>query len=768
MFTFGAPLFLIGLVSAAIPLLIHLSRSRRPKKMQFSTTRFFTDQFLQSYRMSRLKELLLLALRMALCALLTLGLASPLWKPTGRTFLQGQSRAVALVLDNSASMGLEENGQTMLGRAQQAAKELVDRLRTGDSVALVLAGRKAAGCEAPMPEPTPELGDARQAIDNVQLSHLGTDLAGAVARARGALRGSQAKSKEIYVLSDLQSTGWQSSDSPTSEGDRDVQVFFVRIRPEQPADLAVTAIQYAASRPMARIPFSIRPHVRNQSARARDCLVRLFVDGQQVAERKIDQLQPGRWAVPRFHVSFDKGGWHEGYVEVQDDSLVADNRRFFTFDVVEQVRVLAVNGAPSTVARLDELFFLKTALTAPSQGTNSIQLDVVAPAGLSTAELADYRAVILANVESLDAHAVDVLETFVDQGGSLLTFLGDRVNATLYNQTLASSSRLNGGLLPARLLQVEGKPAKDAPAYSVAEFNAEHPALATFGDAHFAQLRGLGVKALWSVDPGDYPVLMRLDTGSPLLCEKSFGKGQVLLFTSSCDRDWTDFPVRPAWLPWVYRVVGYLAQEPLGRQGFFATGDAVPIPVSTTQAASQMLVKSPDKMLRQPVPESPGSGTLVYDDTSLPGVYSLFERSKEDVAERFVANLESYESDLTWLDDELAARGSAKDGGTDRQAHVESGLRDLLDASDGVFFVASPDQLAQASGTGRGGVKLWDLVLMLALGVALFEPWLANRASLRHYSRPKEVAMEPWVAAGRPGRAGRASTAPLEEVQGGT
>ena len=75
MLTFLSPLFLVGVLSAAIPLVIHLSRSRRTKTMKFSTTRFFTDQFLRSYRMSRLKELWLLVCRMALCAVL-LGVAA--------------------------------------------------------------------------------------------------------------------------------------------------------------------------------------------------------------------------------------------------------------------------------------------------------------------------------------------------------------------------------------------------------------------------------------------------------------------------------------------------------------------------------------------------------------------------------------------------------------------------------------------------------------------------------------------------------------------
>src|SRR5437763_13658607 len=97
---------LAGLLASLIPLVIHLSRSRRTKKMRFSTTRFFTDQFLRSYRMSRLKELLLLACRMLLFGLFAAALAQPLFKPTNAsaaTTVSGD-RTVAIVLDNSASM----------------------------------------------------------------------------------------------------------------------------------------------------------------------------------------------------------------------------------------------------------------------------------------------------------------------------------------------------------------------------------------------------------------------------------------------------------------------------------------------------------------------------------------------------------------------------------------------------------------------------------------------------------------------------------------
>src|SRR5947199_2658833 len=112
--TFLSPLFLICVLSAATPLLIHLSPSRRTRTMRFSTTRFFTDQFLRSYRMSRLKEVLLLLCRMALCALLAIALARPIFLPRGQEAPIGGSRAVVLVIDDSASMGYADGGITLL------------------------------------------------------------------------------------------------------------------------------------------------------------------------------------------------------------------------------------------------------------------------------------------------------------------------------------------------------------------------------------------------------------------------------------------------------------------------------------------------------------------------------------------------------------------------------------------------------------------------------------------------------------------------------
>jgi hypothetical protein len=720
-FTLLNPWYLSGLAAAAIPLIIHLSRSRRTKKMRFSTTRFFTDQFLRSYRMSRLKELLLLACRMALFALLALALTQPLFLPKGTGRLgSGGSRSVVLVLDNSASMGYTEKGETLLDRARRAAHSVLQNLKSGDTASVVLASRRDEGPEVLFPRPTDQLNDVRQAVDRLEVQTLGTDLAGAVERAELLARNAPADSKEVYVFSDLQQSGWAAADEKNRATDEaQVSFVFVHVRPEQPvANRAVTAVQYAAARPMVGVPFAIRPLLAINGDDNRDTSVRLYVDGEKVGEQRLEKGTNGRWAMPRFHHAFATPGWHSGHVEVDDSNLPQDNHRHFALEVLGSVKVLAVNGAPSQVPRLDELFFLRLALTASPEGQKSpFEVDTVAASGLGAAELGKYPLVILANVESLPAAAVEKLEEYVDGGGSLLVFLGDKVNPAFYNETLAGDNRRHGGLLPGRLAAIEGSATGGKDIAFIGGADYDHPALAAFQDARSASLVGRSVtfKALWKAEVPPSSLLMKTDTGLPLLAEKGFGKGRVMLFTSTCDRDWTNFPIRPVFLPWTHRLVAYLAQQTLGHQAFHRTGEVVELPVTGVEAGAPLQVKKPNGAVGA-LTFAPGEPpSFLFMDTVQPGIYTLFTSDQKTPTGLFAVNLDAHESNLTYLD--------------------EAGLKDRFDRPL-VSYVQGVDELS-ASGGARQGVKLWDVLLWLVLAIGVLEPWLANRISTRLYGKPQ-------------------------------
>ena len=73
----------------------------------------------------------------------------------------------------------------------------------------------------------------------------------------------------------------------------------------------------------------------------------------------------------------------------------------------------------------------------------------------------------------------------------------------------------------------------------------------------------------------------------------SVGKGRVMLFASSCDRSWTNFPIRPAYLPWARQLAAYLTEEPMGRDTFHLAGDVVQLTPPGGEPPGPMRVKKP-------------------------------------------------------------------------------------------------------------------------------------------------------------------------------
>ena len=138
-----------------------------------------------------------------------------------------------------------------------------------------------------------------------------------------------------------------------------------------------------------------------------------------------------------------------------------------------------------------------------------------------------------------------------------------------------------------------------------------------------------------------------------------------------------------------------------------------------------------------------------FDDTQQAGAYTMYAPGKEAEAQVFVANLEAFESDLTFLDDVLGESSNGEKT-LSRNAKIENGIKEvLLPGRPLVTFVEDPDLISEAALSAGQGIRLWDMLLFLALAVALFEPWFANRISLRHYLKPREIAKTPSMPTSR-------------------
>ena len=105
-------LMLLGLAGVAIPPIIHLLNRRR-----YDVVHWGAMQFLQISETTRrrllIEELLLMALRMLLIAVLVIGLAAPWMLMSFFDRLGAQeNRDVVIIIDGSASMSLREAGSS--------------------------------------------------------------------------------------------------------------------------------------------------------------------------------------------------------------------------------------------------------------------------------------------------------------------------------------------------------------------------------------------------------------------------------------------------------------------------------------------------------------------------------------------------------------------------------------------------------------------------------------------------------------------------------
>ena len=741
--TFLNSLFLLGILSALIPIILHFGHRERAQRIQFSSIRFFTEEHQRRQRRIRLRQLLLLILRILLCVVFALAFAKPLLRIAGGSILGANvKRDVVILLDNSYSMGYRHQGKTRFAVAKEAAFALIKSMKTGDRAALILVN------EAPqtyIEQLTADLQSVETAISEVKLSNAPTNISKALESGYGILKQSSAASKEIYLLTDMQRNGnfpVVARDNPATSApeflrDSQIRLFIVDVAPAASPNTAITGLEFPSNNSVLNIPTVFKVKVHNYSDKPQTRTLRLFIDGRKVAERTVE-LYARFPAVERFSYLLEGGGLHSGYVSLDTDALSVDDRYYFSLRAIAELPILCVDGAPSAVSYMSETFFLKHALKSATTAAEAvIQPTIIAPDQVDNVPLDKFPLIILANVSTLSTADVQRLEEYVDNGGGLLIFLGDQINAYFYNTHLLGSERRHQGLLPGKLLQVLGEAhrkntvlwvgkspqadrrrvssgfPKERATFRISKAYLQHPALAVFEDPTSGNLGSIRFYQHYALDTPNTnsQTLLALDNGYPLLIERQYGLGKVMLFASTCDVDWTDFPLRALYVPILYRLTAYLSEQvnPVKR---YWVGDTIQLSGELWSYKTPVVLTKPggsvETLKAQP---QETLAVLTYQKTDQAGMYK-FEHSQpgQSRKEIFALNLKTAESDLAKLsDDEINA------------------LTKYPGKGALVRVISQPEKLTGTAEQTLMGAGLWDKLLFVVLMIVLLEPFIANR-----------------------------------------
>ena len=142
---FSAPVFLWGLLAVLIPIAVHLFNFRRYRKIYFSNVDRLAQLHTESHRQNRLRQWLVLVLRVLAIVCLVLAFAQPV---VGRRDTQGalktSDNAVSIYIDNTFSMGSTSSDGSQLDDACRKAREIADIYGIGSRYQLLTADMDGA------------------------------------------------------------------------------------------------------------------------------------------------------------------------------------------------------------------------------------------------------------------------------------------------------------------------------------------------------------------------------------------------------------------------------------------------------------------------------------------------------------------------------------------------------------------------------------------------------------------------------------------------
>ncbi len=724
--TFLNPGLLAFAAAVAVPILIHLLNRRRFKRVTWAAMRFVRESIEKNRRRLELEDLFLLLLRCLVLALLAAALARPALR-SASSLLGGGRVAAVILLDHSASMSADEGGTTRLEMARTAAEAVIDAYPPGSSLAVLLAGSRVT---EEWPDPTPDPNAVRRALREAPPSDLGTDHAAAIARAAEILRDIKSLGKEIVLVTDRQAFGWRRSaelDAALAAAGPDTRLRVVFVGDALDANLAVTALSPSPGFISSRDPIRLHAEIANRGTEPmRDVRATLHVDrGPAVDEVVLANLAAGESRRVAFFARLPTPGFHSVAVRLPGDRFPADDERAVVLRAVDRVQVMVVDGDPES----NSAFFLRHALQpVPEEAAAAYYLQprVVPPTQVALARLADFDAVVLADVPPLPPPAVDALTRYVTEGGVLLLFPGPRAQAAFYNDELLRRA----GWLPAALGAIRGQPAEKPEGEAEAEADPgdaafalqaapyDHPVFALWNEPGAGSLTAARFRAAWQLtprgavtnDPAASRVMVRFADGSPAAVERDAGLGRVLMFSSTAGTAWNDLAVRPSFLPFLHRSVASMAGRRDVRYNVEA-GEPVSLRLASEWSGRDLGVIAPgepERRVTRTPRSAPGGALLEFDEASRAGVYRVEAPGQPAPLLAFAAQMDPGESDLTELD-------------TERLAVLER-VAQVIAWTPGLDLRAAFDR-------ERVGTELWLPLALAVLLLGLTETWLAQSFS---------------------------------------
>jgi len=668
---FATPALLGFLALGLIPIIIYLINRQRYRRRPWAAMEFLLRAMKRHRRRLRLENLLLLLLRTLAILLFVFAMARPTLTTDALPVLGRLVRQEAVIIDASASTAARKTSRTTLEQTRDQVRQLLLDLEAGDRTALLVGGLPPAETPATRAEMTGESGPAEILGDLEQLSPGWLQFEPEVTISEAvALASDEGGIWTFHLFSDMQREDWLSEDGSEIPAIREAlerlqtagaELVLHPVGPERPRNVTLSALRPSTGLISADVPISFQVLIENRGTEPVPGIeVEFLIDGSVQGSRRV-VVEGGESRTLSFPHIFRMPGVARVEARLHSDDLDRDDARWFAAEVLEAVDILVIDGGWDPVEESSESDWLVAALGDDDVGPTGVRLspyrvEVVPEDRFLSADFQAPRVIILADVSTMGEAESEKIEEFLQRGGGVFVFTGSRMNNESWNR---NAWRQGEGWFP-----WEPGPAVVDPRRQIFYHwqidSPEHPILSYlsgFPEAGMGDVAVHGFRRPLSKVP-DTDVLMSLDDfeATPVLVQKSHGRGVVLVLGTGADREWSNFPITPAYVCFLHESLPWLVMHDGGGRNL-ALGQPWTRKISSEEYAPRITLLTPEggavpMALRES--EDRVSFDLVVPGRWRPGVYEL--RFEEDTGETrsdaFSVNSRASEGALVFVDPE--------------------------------------------------------------------------------------------------------------------
>jgi hypothetical protein len=654
-------------LAGLIPIALHFWFQRQRREMTWAAMQFLVAAIQKQSRRIRLQQLILLLLRVAILLVLALAAAQPFLSSREPNWL-GNTRPPLLwvgVIDTSFSMQYRDSTrQTRWEQAITRVREMIEQLQPGDGIILMTLGNppRVIFSEATFDRTTAllELAKLVPTADGADLSSglvMLDELLDSSRRSHPEL-----KSQHVVLFTDTAGDTWNAAVTSSLESSllnltKGAELFIERVGDAKNDNTAVTDLQIELSRIPQDQEVTFIAEVANFSTDADvETNVQLWLDQQAIQSETIT-LTPRERKKVRFRQRFSEPKLYRVETRLTPDGLTIDDRRHLLITSVADAQILLLEDLAGQAKYLD--LALSGAIATKDKWNATT--DVQSISDWRDLDLRNIDLLILCNASNLPEQLPTLFRDYVQRGGKLLGFLGDRIDPANYQRLaeLETSSKQPQNFFPLPL----AAPSPLA-VYTIDARNYESPFLKIFQDFPDSGLLTTPIFRYWQLDskqsrPGSYRIDLATSEDEPLLVTYPFGNGSVTWWLTSPTpqpatigdpEPWNAMAAWPSFLPLIREQVRYLTR-PAENQ----TQQIVNVPLqgylSPEITAEQVTLLRPDRRvdsIRPSPPQQDGFRTWVYDGNNLPGFYELQTTlTSSNQPQVFAVNVDTRESDLT-------------------------------------------------------------------------------------------------------------------------